>query len=314
MAIDNENPLDALSQTLPASWEGVPFPVTNRTCRGGQDSAAHNYFGVLENRELTGPSGREFSYEIPFRNGVGPGKNEDQLKGRVLFPDLFRAFLDAFNDPTARVLVDPVHGRVNCKAGTVEDVLNGDSRDGVTVRATFFESNDNVDGTAPKPDEPAPITGIAQAADALDAQLAALTPPITDSEGNAFTSFAQLGAQLRAPFDTMTLLSMRVGNVIAAFTGELQRLKESVDRLNDVNLWPIANAIAELQSFVYDVADASQRERAKLSRYLVPRDMTLGAILTFLGVDFDTTVQLNPTICDYPLVPEGTAVIYKRAA
>ncbi len=315
MAIDEDNPLDALSQTLPASFRGVPFPVSSRECSWGHDAAEHKLFGVaVENVELTGRTGKVFTFEIPFRNGVNPGPNETELIGRVLYPDLFREFIDAFNDPTSGPLVDPFHGTVNCKPGTIDESMTGDARDGVIVKAKFRESNDTTEGTAPEPDSPATITGIAQAADALDAELAALNPPLTDDSGVPFTSFSQFGAMLRAPFDSLTLLSTRIGNVIAGFTGELQRLKESVDRMNDVGLWPIANAIVELQSLLYDVAAAGQRERSKLRRYVVPRDMALGAILTFLQVDFDTVVQLNPTICDSPIVPEGTAVIYRRAA
>jgi hypothetical protein len=313
MAINQQNPLDALSQTLPASWRGVPFPVASRECGWKHDQVKHAIFGKpVENIELTGLTGKELHYEIPFRNGVMPGPNEDALRGRILFPDLYIAFIDAFNEPTSGTLVDPLHGPLNCKAGSIHEVMSGDARDGVVVRVTFEQSDDSPEGSAPPVDTPAAITGIAQTADALDAQLADLTPPLTDDDGEPFTSFSQFGAALRAPFDSLSLLSTRLGNVIAGFTCELERLKDSVERANDVGLWPIEQSATELLNFLADIMLAGQREETKLRRFVVPRDMSLGAIMTFLHVDFDVLLQLNPTIADNPTVPEGTAVTYRR--
>jgi hypothetical protein len=302
------NALDILVKLQPASWRGVPFPVLDMDVAWSHDRAHHKvYKKPVSNVETTGRNSREFSFDIPFRNGVVPGPVEDELRGRPLYPDLYRAFEDAFNEPTTGELVHPLYGKVKCKPGTIRVVCRGTERDGVTVHVTFDETDDNPDGTSPAPDAPSPITGISQEADALDAMLLDVVPPLVDENGNAFSSFADYGALLRSPFDTLTGLSIRIGGVINAFSAELDRLKESVDLLEDVGLWPIIHAIESLKDSLTDLV-ASQS--AKLHRFEAPKRMPVAQLLGMLHVDMDTLISFNPQIVDGPYVEEGTTVIY----
>jgi hypothetical protein len=305
--------LDVLLQFLPASWRGVPFPVTDFEIGWSHDRAVHKvYKKPVSNIETTGRNSREFSFDIPFRNGVIPGPSEDELRGRSLYPDVYLAFVDAFNEDTAGKLIHPSVGKVNCKPGQIRVIGRAQDRDGLTVHVTFDESDDTPEGNAPPPDSPSPVTGLATEADNLDAMLIALTPPLTDEAGTPFTSFAQFGALLRAPFDTLTLLATRAGNVIAGFADQLDRLKESVDRANDVNLWPILDSVGKLKNSLIDLTAAGQKEALKLHKYVVPHDMTVTDIVNFLHVDFEALVQTNPFLCDGPVVTESTIVLYMR--
>ncbi|MFA5186336.1 MAG: DNA circularization N-terminal domain-containing protein [Patescibacteria group bacterium] len=306
--------LDILLQFLPASWRGVPFPVADFDISWSHDHAVHKvYKQPVSNIETTGRNSREFGFDIPFRNGVIPGPTEDDLRGRILYPDVYLAFVDAFNEDTAGDLIHPSVGKVNCKPGQIRVIGSAQSRDGVMVHATFTESDDTPEGNAPPPDSPAPMTGIASEAENLDTMLLVLKPPpLDDDTGEPFTSFAQFGALLRAPFDTLSLLSTRVGNAIAAFGDQLDRLQESVSRLNDVSMWPILDSIGKLRDSLIDLTVAGQKEALKLHKYVTPHDMTVSDISNFLQVDFESLILANPFLCDSPIVVENTTVIYQR--
>lgn len=307
------NGLDVLSQFIQASWRGAPFYTTEFETAWGYDLAQHKvYRKPVSNVEDTGRNSREFSFDSPFRNGIIPGPSEKDMQTVVAYPDLFNQFIDAFNIGGPGQLVHPHFGKVNCKASTIRVVGRATERDGLTVHVTFVESDDTPEGNAPPADSPAPVTGIAHNASDLDAKLAALDPPLTDSEGMPFTSFSQFGELLRAPFDSFTLLTTRVGNVINAFSNELDKLQESIDRANDVGYWPIADAVSKLRDSLTDMMMAGQKEALKTYRYIVPRDMTLDQIIMQTGVDFDTLVKANPLIVDEPIVREGTIVIYQK--
>lgn len=303
--------MDALSQTLPASWRGIPFPVTSREVGWGHDLAHHKIFKKpVDNVEMTGRNSREFSFEIPFRNGILPGPNEDTLRGRILFPDLYVAFVDAFNEDTAGDLVDPMWGKVNCKPGTIREVMSGDARDGVVVRATFVESDDTPEGNANAVDTPAAISGFLAASDKLDNALVSVPEDLQAG----FISLAEIGALLRSPFDTLTLLSLRFAGLLSAVSGQLDALQFSIEAVDDIGFWSVQEAINDLRNSIADIQQAGQAEQTKLRMYMTPVDMTLAQILSFLRVDFDSIVQLNPTICDGPIVYKDTPVMYSRAA
>jgi hypothetical protein len=304
--------LDVFGQLLPASWRGVPFPVVDFDSQWSHDRAAHKvYKKAVSNVETTGRNSREFSFDIPFHNGVVPGTSEDGLRGRILFPDLYLSFIDAFNEPTTGELVHPIHGKINCKPGTIRVLGRGNERSGVNVHATFDETDDDPEGNGPAPDSPAPITGIASDAEALDAMLGELSPPLTDDDGNTFPSFSELGAALRAPFDTLSILQARMLSPIVSISDQLDRLKESVDRQNDVGMWPIVNAIGALRESLFQLA-TNEEQVVKILRYIPHQRTTVAQIVAILHVDFDQLVQMNPMITDTPFVEEGTIVYYKR--
>ncbi len=304
---------DVLSQLLPASWRGVPFPILSWSVGWSHDSVEHKpYRKKVSNVEDTGLNSRVFSFEIPFRNGIVPGPAEEKLRGKVLFPYLLMKFVDEFNKDDSGILVHPLFGPVNCKSGEIKLASDGKKRDGIEVQATFKESDDSAEGTAPKPDTPAVVHGMAMDADALDAELGSLNPPLEHEDGVPFASFSQIGALLRAPYDTASMLSMRFTNANSAMAAELTRLKEAVYRANDVNLWPINDLITKLRNALADMQSGSGGTSARMMRYVVPKEMTLGEISTLLNVSIEDLLASNPMIADEPLVRRGVQIIYVR--
>lgn len=303
---------DELSQLLEASFRNVPFPTAGLEVSFSHDGPEHRIFGKdVNNVENTGRNSRVWSAQIPFFNGVRAGRAEHQLLGKVLFPVLYRQFLEAMKDGSAGELVDPDTGPVNVKPRTCRARIDPLRRDGFFVDATWIESDDSVDGTAPALDSPSPVTVLDIESKNLDTLIGTMNPPPPVADGDPpFGSFAGLFTSLRSVLDTVELQQQRIAGVINNFSSELDRLKESVDRLNDCALWPVYESIEHLQSSLTDLAQAGQASRPSLRFYTVPRDTTLAGVAAVLRTDTATLARVNPLLLEDPVVRGGTVVAY----
>ena len=304
---------DELSQLLPFSWRDIVVPTVSLDVEVSHDQPEHKVFGRnAANVEWTGRNSRTFSASIPFYNNLLPGTSEVAISGVTLYPDQYQAFLDAMSDGSSGTLVHPDVGKINCKPKSIRSHWDPTRRDGLSVECSWIESDDSADGKAPELDSPAPITAIQADAAMLDSQLETLTPTPQPADGDkAFPSFTSLAYQVRAVFDKGALFVQRVNGVIDNMKAEVERLQESVDRLNAVNLHPIVDSSERLKSSLTSLRETGQARAALFKRYTVPSDTTMAAIAARLHVDVHALILANPIVAADLVIRAGTIIIYR---
>lgn len=305
---------DALSQLQPASWRGVPFPATALEVSFEQDHAEHKFpdrDGA--NVEPTGRAPQVLTATIPFRTGVVPGKSENQLNGRALYPDVFRAFYVGCADRTTGDLIHPDLGKLRVKVKTFKVRWDPTRRDGVDADVTWVESDDNEQGLQQALSAPSTVQSIMSLAADLDDLSRQMNPPYQPSQQGV--TFAQFATSIRAIFDQTGLAVQRIGGVIDGFSAELDRLTESVNRVRSAGLWPILQAVNHLQSSLVDVrntviAGVGVDNSRPLRRKATVVDMTIAGIASSLGNSIQEIVSLNPLLLDSPIVKRDTVITY----
>lgn len=302
---------DELSQLLQASWRGVAFPTADLSITFEHGQAEHEVFGKdVSNIEATGRRSRIFSISIPFYNNVVPGQNERDI-GASIFPNVFNQFHKAFLDKTSGELIHPRVGQVNVKPRSYHEKIDAQRRDGLVVDVTWIESDDSADGTAPTVDQPAPVTGVVVFAEDLDNLVGNMNPKPEPEPGDPpFTSFSDMASKIRSVFDRVTLTSKMLGGLIDNMRSEVDRLRESIERLNDTSLWPVVDAIENLQSSLFDLKLQGQQTSRKLAIYTTKYPTTLGQISGIVHADLTAMINLNPLLLDEPTIPVGTQVFY----
>ena len=110
---------DILKSLQRASWREIEFPVMQVRDFGFQhDQAQHRYlFLDAQLIESLGRKNPTYKYIIPFREDIakGPWAN--------LFTQVYPDFLDACQDSSRGVLVDPAHGALPAVSEPAADHL-----------------------------------------------------------------------------------------------------------------------------------------------------------------------------------------------
>lgn len=160
------DPNNILAQLPHMSWRGVSYPVVDRTHTFAFDTAEHKVIyrdGVAT--EMMGEQGRVFRYSIPMRESI---TTSDGLK--QLFSRGFRPLYEAYRDPAPGMLVDPLHGAIQCTPSQWEDHLIWSVQDGVDVRLSFVEYTPIGKQVQ---DQPPTFRALFEITTALDAEVAA---------------------------------------------------------------------------------------------------------------------------------------------
>jgi prophage DNA circulation protein len=303
---------DVLSQLQGPSWRGVPFPMVRLHNAGGNDLVEHRRpdqdgFPV----EATGSNNLVFSTIIPFRNGVLPAPSE-LWNGRVLYPDVFRAFLGACADKSTGVLIHPELGPQNVKCRHYEWEYVPERRDGCDFTVEWIQSLNDGDFIG-SISEPSPIAAATALATQLDADLGALTPPPPEL-ANQTVSFSDMMRSLQAIPDTVTLLSMEIGGAIHRIAAKIDAVEDAVVRLNNVRYWPIVDGLEHLRASIFDLEKKLGTDKKVIRQYVVQKKSSLAIVARLVNNSIEDVMRLNRELLDEPTIPAGTPVRYYKAA
>ncbi len=298
---------DLFEQLLPCSWRDVEFPLLSISASLAHDLVEHKYWGVDGARvEDTGLTPMRFSAEIPFINGIVPGKGE---KWGALYPTEFRRFLAACALKTTGILVHPEFGEIPCRCERLDFEISGDRRGGVVVKVSWVETLQD-DDTA-NPFGPSPIQDIELAAldlDASDTDLKKPAPTLPEYE----TSFADLARGIQGIVDSATILTMTTVGKIDSIVYRAEAIGDSIDRAKSALTYGPTNAVERLKAHAHDLRQSLlQASGRDIALYYVKGDTTLAGLLAQLpGASLGDLVKLNPQLMTSAVVSKGTTVRY----
>lgn len=288
-------------------WRDVEFPCSEMRMSIAHDLTPHKYWGV-DGARVEG-NGRDmliFEAEIPFRNGIVPGKGE---KWGVLYPTTLRKFVVAFTDKSVGTLIHPEYGEVICRPMTARITWRADRRDGCDVSAQWCETRiDDLDSVILT--DTSPIVSVELGALDLDAQmtdLKGLAPELPEFE----TGFAEFMRDIQAIGDTFTVLSYRTAGKINALIYRVNAVKDSVERAGTALTWPTTNACERMLSAAHDIRGKLAQQNRVVAIYITKATMTLAQISQQLpGSSLSDLIKLNPLLLKKAAVPQNTMVRY----
>jgi hypothetical protein len=297
-------------ELLPCIWRDVHFPVTSLSLSFEHDLVEHKYWNVASaDVEATGRAPAKISADIPFVNGIVPGKNE---RWGVLYPNTFRDFLKAFVDASTGGLQHPELGWIDCKPHSLDFKHEGEVRNGVIVQATWVETiSQNINDLDPSAIGSSPIQSPIQVATDLDAALKEAKDP---SLAVPDVSFEQLVNSVAGAIDTTTSKLSLLLNKPNQILFRLKKLQESVDRAGNVLLWPVQDGIHKLEEALGPEKIAGTGPTAKKSTRPIGRfKTTTRTTLAMLQARFsnntvDDLIFLNPRLVARPTVPANTVI------
>lgn len=307
-------------QLFPAAWRGIVFPISSMKVSLSQDLVEHKYWGVdAANVEATGRAPMQIEAEIPFVNGIVPGKSEHF---GVLYPTTFREFLKAFADSSSGVLNHPELSGILCKPHSLDFALDAHRRDGVIVTARWTETVDPDQDVKPALENESPIQAADLAALDLDASkddILKLAPEGAFPE----ETFDSLINKLSGFVDSVGITAALLFNKPAQIINRVKTLQESVERTKNVLTWPVTDSCERMKEALRNLgnhtvigtgpaaAPAGVSSR-KIGRYTTATKITLAGIAGSLPFpnSADDLIALNPFLLAKPQVQAGTVVRY----
>jgi prophage DNA circulation protein len=291
-----------------ASFNGINFPYSNITIKGGIRHHVHEYpHSPGGDVEKLGRKLYVFRFRIPFHNLPG-SKLEQQFQG--LFPDRLKNFLALFDRQATADLVIPSIGTMKCVATDWDGTA--DMATALSGEEWTFEFIEDVDQASIVKAVPnLGVHAMANAVEDLQAKnlKAGLNPSLFDKLQDAVNDV--LGILGEADLYSRLVAGKIEG--IADLCGKLDReLKELQDPMNH----PVLEALKDVWANAVDLAqNIPGVQGGELSFFRVPKIMTVGQIATRLygsaerGVDL---MQINP-IEDPFAVPAGFQLSYVKA-
>lgn len=296
---------------FPCSFRGIQFPVTSMSVSQTHDMAEHKYYGVpTANVEMTGRNSLTFEAEIPFVNGITPGKNERWGK---LFPEDFMKFASAMNNTTSGLLDTPQLAGIVVKPVSLEYKHDANIRDGVVVTARWIETYDlDLKDTFKKPT----YQSIRLAALNLDAEYVP-GDRLVDLPKQP-KSFEQLVNELSGIADTVASKFTMITNKPDAILYRVNKVKDSLVRANNAATWPVREAAEAIEDALHSVKSESNNgytpevvgiiQNGKIQRVTVPYRMTVSQIALLTQNTVNELLQLNPSLARTPRIAAGTVV------
>ena len=286
---------DLWSQLPIPSWRGIPFPASERTVSRAHDTVEHkiqyrNGFPV----EMTGARNWTFDYSLPLREDIElPGY------GR-LYTELLPALVEAFNDRSPGVLVDPVYGEFVCVPSTWDDSATATIRAGSDVRIQFVHT--------PEPDDPdLTLDSLASTevqARSLQQQIEAVDweeeePPSLDVD--LFGQIAGYGAQLEFAGDRF------IGQIERVAFG-LEKVESQAEKLEHPERSGVVRSSRRLRLATLKVSERASNPGRTIRTVTTSYAKTISAVATELNMTIEQLLQLNPALGSTPLVPAGTVI------
>lgn len=301
---------DLLQQLLPISWRGIGFPIASLTTEFDHDLAPHKSPDVDGARlEGTGRNVLVLSGHCIFRNGIFPGPNEDWTPGK-LYPDAYRAFMQACADRTTGDLVHPSLGTLRCKIKSFKSSLTATARDGEDVDVTWMVTNE--EDVEDALTGPSPLSSAISSATSLDLNL----PAVAKANGlpdDTFGTFSDLLNSITAVSDSAQLLSKKMGASIDRQIARVQDLQEALSGLKGVAKANAVRDATRLESALYTVKE-TLLVSMQVHVFEAPKLTTLAALTGPLGTKITDLIKLNPDLVKLPMVPAQTAVRFYKAA
>lgn len=314
-------PPTLFEQLFPCAWRGINFPISSMKVTLSQDLVEHKYWGIdAASVEATGRAPMQIEAEIPFVNGIVPGKGETW---GVLYPTTFRQFLTAFADRSSGVLNHPELSGILCKPVSLDFSHDAQVRDGVKVTARWVETVDPDQDVKDPLTNDSPIQAANLAALDLDASkddLLALVPEGAFPE----ESFESLMNKVTGFVDSLTLTAMLLANKPGQILYRVHALQDSLARAANVLSWPVNEACEATKAAVHNITDAFSTSHEvigtgpqtvtgvtrKIARFVTPARMSAAGILAALPAPntIDDLLALNPVLVQLSEVGAGTLI------
>jgi prophage DNA circulation protein len=290
---------DILGQLQRASWRQIEFPVMGVRDFGFQHEHAEHRF-VFRDQTLIESLGRKnptYKFSIPFREDIakGPWFN--------LYTKVYPDFLDACQDRTRGILVDPAHGALPAKCVSFRESLAVGKRDGVDVEVEFIRAPNEGDRIEDLGTHIRTLEGARGSAGAFDRQIKKIP----------FKQYVPPEPTIN-PLDAVSAVTSQVevsaSKVSASFADAAFRVEKataSIERLKDPQNQPALQQAARLRSALLKFEEETDPLGVQpLRRISTKSDQTVSAAARKLGMSIQDLVRLNPWLARTPLVRAGS--------
>lgn len=290
---------DALAALPRLSFRGIEVPISGTRDAGFRHDDASHKFTYRDNEfvESLGARGWTFSYTIPMRQDIARGPY------RNLYTATLPQFVAACRDREPGELIDPELGVFRAKPTSVTSTIDVTKRDGTDLRVEFVHAPEFEDialeivGTLGA-DALATQAGLLDEASALvDWEQEEPPEPALDP----LTAIDSVGRQLEYNAN-------KVSNKLDDTAFRLERLENTLDRLENPQLWPHRRSARRLRAATLR---AKARGSDPLRRVVVVTQRyasTVAAIASEAGMTVQELIRLNPNIAGQPLIAAGVAV------
>lgn len=294
-------------QLLNFSWRGIALPVSSIEVELSQDMVEHRSWRKAGAAiEATGLAPLQIEAEIPFLNSVVAGKGE-KWDG-ALYPTVFRKFVASFKSDVAGKLIHPEFGSLTCKPKTLHIVHSSERRDGVVVKATWIETNEQEN--VPNDKSPPVISDIsaAKSLDASATDLRSKAPQLPVYE----ESFESALGKAAGYINQQAVTIKRIGGQADRLLYRVEGVANAVDNLREAALWPVKHATTTIKDRLHNiktsVAPSSVR---KLRSLTTTQEMTMSTLLSICpGNSADDLLRLNPGAFAKTPIPRNTRIFY----
>jgi hypothetical protein len=301
--------IEVLQELLPARFREVGFPYTSCETTIRHDLATHTYpdrdGGHIE---ATGRAPLQFTFHVPFRNGVKRARGE--LWKFPLYPTAYRDFIDAVSDRSTGTLQHPEFGEIRCKVENCTVALDGKQRDGVDLNVTFIENTEKPEDLQQVLASASPIAAVESNALTVDTHLASLSglglPSYT-------TSFSDWVRKIKSIPDFITLYQYQSSGPLNRLIFQANNLMAALKAMGDPLLWPLLTACERLKGAAHDLAKELKVQQRAVRLYKVESETTFAAVAAQIGAKMGEVMALNPKLLAYPTIPANTNVRYYAA-
>jgi prophage DNA circulation protein len=303
---------DILPQLPEASWRDIEFPFTGTRDFGfQQEQAQHRY--IFRDQQLIESLGRQnptFRFNIPFRERVRRGFS-------ALFVGVYPRFLEACQDRSAGILVDPIHGAVRCKCVSFAEALDVNRKDGVDVLVDFVF---------------APETG-----DDVPSQFAQLVSSLQGAVQSAVEFGANLGEISEEQQEVLAQVNreaergrVSIFNAVRVFTGsviqnrnrvraslqdassQMNATRDEIEEARDPQLEPLRRDSSRLALSSKRLAQTAGRPTTPFRVVRTVGEIGRIAFATANQITVDVLVELNEQLANMRTIPAGTRVRVPR--
>jgi hypothetical protein len=291
---------DILRDLPRLSWRGIEVPIMARSARFVQNNAKHKYtYKDGEFIESTGTENWVFQYTVPMREGIV------REPYRKLFITEFTKFVAACRDRTTGDLNDPVLGPFRAKCTSLSDTTDVNRRDGDDLAVEFVQSPEDGDESELWTNVEN-LTSASNEAGKLDEQIALVVWEQEDSPEPVADILALIDGLARQAEMEMNQISAGIDN--AAW--KLEKIENSVDRLQDPKAWPLHRSARRLRKAVHSIGERVTDPGRVVRNATLAAATTVSAIAAERGMSLQDLLKLNPALAASPMVPSGTAIFY----
>lgn len=304
---------DILSQLLEWSFRGIAFPATGHSVSGAQSHVAHQPMDrdacLIE---TTGRESDRFEVDCLFDNGVSKGEGETWSD---LYPNTFLRFLDALRDRSTGELSHPLRGPIQVKAVSWQEKIDPNRRSGVTLSVVFVETNDE-DAADQSLLAASPLAFATAEAVNLDAELAALDPPLPTEGLEEGSSLEDIAGDIKGAVDSVGLAANQVAGKVNGAIGAVTGIADSVDRLGST-IGSAAGSIADSANRALDALNRlkqtiTQEEQASTGIKIADGDWSWAQAMQATANSLSDLQKLNPHLGGKSTIAKGSLVKHKK--